>query len=504
MVRIAPIRLTFNPKTLWFDAGTLELNVGDDVVVTTARGTEYGHVVSSVFEMDAEETKNLNSPLKPVKRLAEDEDRERSAELFDRSREALPTFKQLAAETVPDMNPVAVEFLFEGDKAVFYFESEDRVDFRDLVRKLASEFHVRVDMKQIGVRDEARLIGGLGHCGQELCCRRLGGDFNPVSIRMAKEQNLSLNPEKISGTCGRLMCCLRYEYEAYKDFHTRAPKKNAKIQTPEGEGKVVDLNVPREIVSIQVGTDKPVKVPLADMDAAEEGARPTSIGEDAWTRAKEPPVTLMSQASSLFSVELTGEDKLAEPGSVRHVHGEKTSDTPARTRRKRQGGATAASDAAESLEQKRKSRRRRSTTVSSDGSTTSSKDVKEPKATEAKAGAGSAEQPKPEKTARRRRSRRGGHGKSAEQTTAAAQQPAQQSAGTKVGRKSSALRVRRAASEQAEGQGKPAAAGESKAPQAAEGQSARRPRRRRSHKPGTQGAQGAQNEGFAGSSGPAE
>ena len=499
MVRIAPIRLAFNPKTLWFDAGTLELSVGDDVVVTTARGTEYGQVVSSVFDMDEEETKSLNSPLKPVKRLAEDEDRDRNAEMFDRSREALPTFKQLAAETVPEMNPVAVEFLFEGDKAVFYFESEDRVDFRDLVRKLASEFHVRVDMKQIGVRDEARLIGGLGHCGQELCCRRMGGDFNPVSIRMAKEQNLSLNPEKISGTCGRLMCCLRYEYEAYKDFHTRAPKKNAKIQTPEGEGKVVDLDVPREIVSIQVGTDKPVKVPLADMDTPEEGTRPTSIGEEAWTRAKEPPVTLMSQASSLFSVELTGEDKLAEPGSVHHVHGAKTPDQPTRSRRRRQGGASAAADdAAESLEQKRKSRRRRSTTVSSDGSTTSSKDVKESKEADAQAGAGNAEQPEAEKTARRRRSRRGGRGKSAEQKGATVQQ----SAGTKVGRKSSALRARRASAETAEGQGNPAV--ESKVPQEGEGQAKRRPRRRRSHKPGTQGSEGAQNAGSAGASGSAE
>lgn len=141
-------------------------------------------------------------------------------------------FKEFAEDASDQMRPVMVEFLFDGDKAVFYFEAEERVDFRDLVRKLAGHFHVRVDMRQIGVRDGARLVGGLGHCGQELCCKRLGGEFSPVSIRMAKEQNLSLNPQKISGCCGRLMCCLRYEYETYKEVNSRAPKHGAKVEVP--------------------------------------------------------------------------------------------------------------------------------------------------------------------------------------------------------------------------------------------------------------------------------
>ena len=499
MVRIAPIRLVFNPKTLWFDAGDLELKTGDDVVVTTARGTEFGQVVSSVFEISQEETKTLHSPLKPVKRVATDDDREKSDGLVERSREALPTFKQLAAEAVPDMNPVAVEFLFDGDKAVFYFESEDRVDFRDLVRKLASEFHVRVDMKQIGVRDEARMIGGLGHCGQELCCRRIGGDFNPVSIRMAKEQDLSLNPQKISGTCGRLMCCLRYEYEAYKDFHTRAPKKNAKIQTPEGEGKVVDLDVPREIVSIQVGDGKPVKVPLADMDEPEEGARPTSVGEEAWRIAKEPPTLFGAQISSLFSVELSGEDKLAEPGSIRHVHGEEDKSTSGRSRRKRTKAS--GSDASEpAAAASHKTRRRRSTTVSSDGSTTSSRETPgtaakpQPKAPAKQAASKSADESAQQKSSsRRRRSRRGGAAKAAEQKSASAaktQTAPQQSQGSKVGRNSSALRARRAAAAAATDK-QAAPAGEAKGQQAsADAPSKRRPRRRRSHRAGNQGAAG--------------
>ncbi|MDR2721781.1 MAG: hypothetical protein LBB35_02800, partial [Coriobacteriaceae bacterium] len=142
-----------------------------------------------------------------------------------------------------------------------------------------AHFRVRIDMRQIGVRDEARMVGGLGHCGQELCCKRLGGEFCPVSIRMAKEQDLSLNPQKISGVCGRLMCCLRYEFDAYKEFKERAPKINATIDTPEGAARVVDLNIPLEIVTIKLSSDKTVKIPLAKMEADEKGTRPNKIGK---------------------------------------------------------------------------------------------------------------------------------------------------------------------------------------------------------------------------------
>ena len=279
MVRIAPINLYYNPKTLWFDAGDLDVRAGDGVIVSTARGTEFGRAAHDVFEADEAQIKKLKSPLKPVKRIATDEDEARAAELEAKSREALPVFKEMAAEGNGDMHPVSVEYLFEGDKAIFYFEAEERVDFRELVRKLAAHFRVRIDMRQIGVRDEARMVGGLGHCGQELCCKRLGGEFCPVSIRMAKEQDLSLNPQKISGVCGRLMCCLRYEFDAYKDFKSRAPKQNATVETPDGPAKVVDLDVPREIVSLKIMGEKPVKVPLADFDPPEEGSnrpsRPT-------------------------------------------------------------------------------------------------------------------------------------------------------------------------------------------------------------------------------------
>ena len=381
MVRIAPVRLAYNPKTLWFDARDLELEPDEDVVVLTARGMEYGTIASKVFEATDEQVAGLRSPLKPVKRVATEEDVERARERYDQSREALPVFKQMAAETVPDMRPVSVEFLFDSDKAVFYFESEDRVDFRELVRKLASHFHVRVDMKQIGVRDEARMVGGYGHCGQELCCRRLGGEFNPVSIRMAKEQDLSLNPQKISGVCGRLMCCLRYEYDAYRDFHARAPKKNAKIKTPDGIAKVVDLDVPREVVSLQIEGEKAVKIPLAEMEPAEEGAkRPSAVGEEAWERAHEDKTTLAMATDNLLTSQLSASDKLADdPTRVRRVGGRKSAEQAGRTAR----GGRAEGQAPRKPRQRKRAqdraeaqpapvhhaRRRRSTTLEADGST---------------------------------------------------------------------------------------------------------------------------------------
>lgn len=378
MVRVAPINLAYNPRTLWFDPGDLEIAKGCPVVVETARGLEFGTAASDVIEVGEDEIKSLKSPLKPVIRLASEEDVENARELERKSREALPVFKEMAAEAHADMHPVSVEFLLDGDKAVFYFEAEERVDFRELVRRLAAHFKVRIDMRQIGVRDEARIVGGLGHCGQELCCKRMGGEFCPVSIRMAKEQDLSLNPQKISGLCGRLMCCLRYEYDAYKDFKSRAPKANATVQTPAGPGKVVELDVPREVVSIRVGDEKPVKVPLADFDPPEEGAtRPTSVGEEAWELATaESGTAHYGESATFLTSQFTGSDKLAEKGAVRHTPGGKSkrgkeapkagsrsrSGRSSRSERSERGGrADAAGVKASAADETRKPRRRRST-----------------------------------------------------------------------------------------------------------------------------------------------
>ena len=383
MTRIAPVNLPFNPKTLWFDAADLELSVGQDVIVQTARGTEFGTVAEAVFEATEDQMKKLKSSLKPVTRVATDEDRERAAELERKAADALPLFKELAAETSEEMRPVSVEYLFDGDKAVFYFESENRVDFRELVRTLSSKLHIRVDMRQIGVRDEARMVGGIGHCGQELCCKRLGGEFCPVSIRMAKEQDLSLNPQKISGVCGRLMCCLRYEFEAYKDFKSRAPKKNATIETPDGPAKVVDLDVPREVVSLRIEGEKPVKVPLADFDEPQEGNRPKRVGDEAWERANTPADNMFSSnLASLATPDLAGKDQLADRSSVRHVPGGKKRSSGSdssesrgskgnrRNRRGKSDKSRGGEAEQKQTTQSRKPRRRRSTKVSGNGEVT--------------------------------------------------------------------------------------------------------------------------------------
>lgn len=349
MVRIAPIKLQYNPKTLWFDAGDLEVHKDDPVVVSTARGIEFGHATEDVFEADEADVKKLKSALKPVKRIASSEDVERAEEMKKRSDEAFPIFKEMAAETSEDMHPVSVEYLLDGDKAVFYFEAEERVDFRELVKKLATKFHVRIDMRQIGVRDEARIVGGLGHCGQELCCRRLGGEFSPVSIRMAKEQDLSLNPQKISGVCGRLMCCLRYEYDAYKDFKDRAPKVNAKIETPEGIAKVVELNVPREIITLQLEDDKRIKVPLAELETPKEGGRPNKISKQAFER--------FANVNIFDTFDSIGVGGIAETPIF--------SDTPSEGKRRSNKGSDAKGGKKQSSDTSRKPRRR--TKMNKDG-----------------------------------------------------------------------------------------------------------------------------------------
>lgn len=346
MVRIAPINLYYNPKTLWFDAGDLDVRAGDGVIVSTARGTEFGRAAHDVFEADEAQIKKLKSPLKPVKRIATDEDEARAAELEAKSREALPVFKEMAAEGNGDMHPVSVEYLFEGDKAIFYFEAEERVDFRELVRKLAAHFRVRIDMRQIGVRDEARMVGGLGHCGQELCCKRLGGEFSPVSIRMAKEQNLSLNPQKISGCCGRLMCCLRYEYEAYKEVNARAPKHGAKIEIPDGVARVSEVNVPLERVSLQLPDGRTIQIPLEEMDVVGEGRRPNSVSAEVFEKyASSDPLEGFT-TSSIFEVStFTGNEKLADPKARRpHPSEEKEDRSHRKPRRRRRSSADRSSE----------------------------------------------------------------------------------------------------------------------------------------------------------------
>ena len=376
MALVAPVNLAYNVRTLWFDPEGLDLHAGDQVVVETARGLELGVCAGDVMEVPYEDIQKLKSPLKPVRRVATEEDVERGREMEQLSREAMPIFREMARETSEEMHPVSVEYLLDGDKAVFYFESEARIDFRELVRKLAARFHVRIDMRQIGVRDEARIVGGIAHCGQMVCCKRLGGEFNPVSIRMAKDQDLSLNPQKISGLCGRLMCCLRYENDAYRDFKQRAPKVRAAVQTPEGEGKVVELDVPREMVVVRVGDEKPVRVPLAGFEPAEEGKRPNVVSEEAWEDAKGAVDALFGAAASFETSKFTGNDTLAVAGQLHRANPDSgkskgalgSSASSHRKPRKRGGrggsGGGSQQQASSKTDATRKPRRRRSTKIS--------------------------------------------------------------------------------------------------------------------------------------------
>ncbi|WP_080798485.1 PSP1 domain-containing protein [Arabiibacter massiliensis] len=502
MVRIAPVNLHYNPKTLWFDAGDLDIEPGDGLVLSTARGTEFGRAAGAVFEADESRVRKLKTPLKPVKRVATDEDEAQAAEMERKGAEALPVFKEMAAEAGSDMHPVSVEYLLDGDKAVFYFEAEERVDFRDLVRKLASRFHVRIDMRQIGVRDEARMVGGLGHCGQELCCKRLGGEFCPVSIRMAKEQDLSLNPQKISGVCGRLMCCLRYEFDAYKDFKSRAPKQNSQVETPAGTAKVVDLDVPREIVSLKVEGEKPVRVPLADFDPPEEGSnRPKRVGEEAWEAANEQAVIGVAGESSIFATsQLTGSDKLADPTAVRRTGrgGQKArganggGGNGGAGRNGRGGGSGSGKQADAQASSGRKPRRRRSTKVGGEGAPAEGGEAPQKRRQKQSQDAGSGQ--KNGQGAQKKRQgggsggkKQGARGGDGQKRQGAA--PKQKQGGPRPGQKSSGLR-------QGQGQGQEGAQPRAERERAGSGSGdggGHRRARRRSHKAGGAGEGGAAN-----------
>ncbi|MCL2492143.1 MAG: hypothetical protein FWE87_05275 [Coriobacteriia bacterium] len=249
-------------KTLWFDPGELEPVEGDVVIVKTERGEEMGVVREERIELNDDQ---IDNELTEIVRIATQDDLEYALELGEKEKEAMGPFRELITKNELDMKPIDVEYLFGGDKIVFYFTSEQRVDFRQLVKDLANHFHSRIDMRQMGSRDQARMIGGLGRCGDELCCARFSGDFEPVSIRMAKAQGLPPNPTKISGACGRLMCCLRYEVSAYEDFNKRAPKKGAKIETPKGDAEVVEVDALREMVKLRFPTEDDSKPEVLDV-----------------------------------------------------------------------------------------------------------------------------------------------------------------------------------------------------------------------------------------------
>ena len=248
-VRVVDIHFRSGGKVYFFDPGELELHNGDHVIIDTARGPEYGICASGVHEVS---TKDIVPPLRPVLRLATAADEKTAAENREKEKRAFDVCQKKIAEHGLDMQLVSAECAFDGSKILFFFTADGRVDFRELVKNLASVFRTRIELRQIGVRDKAKMVGGLGICGRPFCCSEFLDDFQPVSIKMAKVQNLSLNPTKISGTCGRLMCCLKYEQDAYEDLIANSPKQDSFVDTPDGRGTITEVNLLRQSVKVRM------------------------------------------------------------------------------------------------------------------------------------------------------------------------------------------------------------------------------------------------------------
>ena len=261
MKEVIGVRFRPNGKIYYFDPMDFNVNVGNDVIVETARGVEFGKCVLGRKEI---EDKKRIQGLKPIIRIANDADRAKYEENKEKSKEAFDRCLEKIKEHGLEMKLIAAEYTFDNSKVLFYFTADGRVDFRELVRDLASVFRTRIELRQIGVRDEAKISGGIGMCGRELCCNSYLSEFIPVSIKMAKEQSLSLNPTKISGVCGRLMCCLKYEQEAYEYLNGKMPSVGDTVTTPDKSvGQVASVNVMRQTVRVIITDEE------GNKDAAE-------------------------------------------------------------------------------------------------------------------------------------------------------------------------------------------------------------------------------------------
>lgn len=255
MIEVIGVRFKKAGKIYYFDPNFFDVSLGDHVIVETARGIEFGEVVINNKQVDEED---VVLPLKQVIRIADESDKQNVRKNEQKAKEAISLCIERVKKHNLDMNIVDVEYTFDRNKVIFYFTAEGRVDFRELVKDLASLFKTRIELRQIGVRDEAKMLGGIGPCGRMLCCSTFLGDFEPVSIKMAKDQSLSLNPAKISGLCGRLMCCLKYESDQYEDAKEQLPDIGNIIETPYGTGKVISLNILEMIIQIEILEDNKI------------------------------------------------------------------------------------------------------------------------------------------------------------------------------------------------------------------------------------------------------
>lgn len=249
MVKVIGVRFKSAGKIYYFDPGEFEFENSDHAIVETVRGVEYGQVVIAPRDVDE---KDIVKPLKQVVRKATRKDQKKEEENKQKEKEAFDICLQKIQKHNMEMKLIDVEYTFDNNKIIFYFTADNRVDFRELVKDLASVFRTRIELRQIGVRDESKMVGGLGPCGRVACCCSHLGEFQPVSIKMAKEQSLSLSPTKISGLCGRLMCCLNYEQEQYETVRKKMPKIGSEVKTPDGMGTVMDNNVLSEVSKVKI------------------------------------------------------------------------------------------------------------------------------------------------------------------------------------------------------------------------------------------------------------
>jgi len=264
-VEVVDIQFRPGQKVYYFSPAGLRCKAGDHVIIDTARGAEYGTCTAENHHIRQAE---VVTPLRNVLRIANAQDERIAAENQAKEKKAFDVCLEKVRELGLDMQLVSAECAFDGSKILFFFTADDRVDFRELVKNLASAFHTRIELRQIGVRDKAKMVGGLGICGRPFCCASFLDDFQPVSIKMAKTQNLSLNPTKISGTCGRLMCCLKYEQDAYEDLIRTSPKAESFVDTPDGRGTVVEIDLLRQRVKVKMEDQPEVIGTYANADIA--------------------------------------------------------------------------------------------------------------------------------------------------------------------------------------------------------------------------------------------
>ena len=324
MASVIGVRFKNAGKLYYFDPGSLWPTAGDAVIVETVRGLEYGEVVTGVKEVSDE---LITPPLKKVIRIATADDAQHDAENRQKERAAMDLCQNKIAEHKLPMKLVGCEYTFDNAKILFYFTSDKRVDFRSLVKDLAAAFHTRIELRQIGVRDEAKMMGGLGMCGRPVCCAQFLGDFQPVSIKMAKEQSLSLNPTKISGICGRLMCCLKYEEDHYEATRRRMPRVGKEVITPDGTGLVVDLNILKETVRVRIpkgDSTEQKDYPLADIQRVQpaRSAKKAAQAPDENEPEEDEAADEASVAEFAGEEGLTEEEAMAEIAEISEESGE--------------------------------------------------------------------------------------------------------------------------------------------------------------------------------------